>query len=218
MIFRNQSLVEGEKSSTNLIKSISEAPVVTRAVLQEIIGNLAHWLNDRTKLLRIILYLTEPGDKNKYKRLSKIDLAADISSSGVLTDGIVSEISQKERMRLLFEPGPRRFSRSIIADIFNDDFTNSLLAGSEDPGIYFLASEVLDDNQKTSARYFVGVILAEPIISNFETVQTFFEIVRNVTRKHLRYKLDRYNSLLNRATIEIYKTVFQEIVVFCVFE
>jgi hypothetical protein len=209
VIFRNQSLIEGEKSTANLITSISEAPLVTRAVLQTIISNLSHWLNDRAKLLRVIVYITEPGDKNKYRRLSKIDLASESKSVG-----IPYEILYEEKMRFLFEKSLRPFSSSTITDIFGREFSDSLLSGSDESAIYFVASEVLDSHQKlsqkTSARYFIGVVFSEIFIKNIETVQTFFEVAKNMTEKHLKYKLDAHNSLFNRATVEIYKTMLQE--------
>ncbi|MEM9217352.1 MAG: hypothetical protein AAGD25_23820 [Cyanobacteria bacterium P01_F01_bin.150] len=220
LIFRNEDLAECEKSSIGLIQALSEASIVTRANLYEIISNLAHWLNDREKLLKIILYLTEPGDKNRYKRLIKIDLEIDNSILGRedvdAQDNLEAigeldlEILNSDKIGLLFDQTSYRFSEKAIVEIFGNSFTNALLSGSENPGIYFLASEVRDEFGATSARYFAGVVLAESSINNFSLIQTYFEIIKNVTEKHLRYKINRYMSLQSSATIEIYKTIFQE--------
>lgn len=209
LIFRNQALADGEKSSTDLIKVLSEAPTISTAVLQEIIGNLAHWLNDRATLIRIILYITEPNDENKYRRLINIDLATNEAGNNPVKNSLPSVIEHAEQIRFLFGPGLRRLFKKNVTTIFGSDFSQNLLAGSEDPSIYFLATDSIY-LQNGIAKYFIGVILDEPVVSNYEAVQTFFDISKNVIEKHQRHKLVKYSDLQNRATIKIYKTILQE--------
>lgn len=205
LIFRNQDLAEGEKSGTDLIKVLSEAPIITRAVLQEIIGNLAHWLNDRATLVRIVLYFTEPNDENKYRRLIKIDLATYETDNN-----LPSEIEHTDQMRALFGPNLKPLNRKNVTSIFGSDFSHSLLEGCEDPSIYFLAMDSQYSQSAIVAKYFIGVVLDDPIVNNYEAVQTFFDISKNVIEKYQRHKFIKYSNLQNRATIEIYKTILQE--------
>jgi putative methionine-R-sulfoxide reductase with GAF domain len=209
LIFRNESLEREESTSTTLMKTISKASIYSSSRLKEIISQLvADWLNNRAKVLRAVVYITEPENENLYKRLVYVDF---IDSVRLINEKSFYEIENIEELTSLSEQGLHKTEKSTIISIFGEEFANSLLPESENADIFFEASDISDSAQNISIKYFIGITLAKQSSGNdFENVQTCFEIVKNVMGKYLQDELKAYGGLVSETTVKIYKTILQE--------
>jgi hypothetical protein len=209
LIFRNESLDKEESSSTTLMKTISKASIYSSSRLKEIISQLVDdWLNNRAKVLRAVVYITEPENDVLYKRLVYIDFTYKDQS---INERNLYEIESTEKLAILSEQGLHKTEKPTIVSIFGEEFADALLPESEYADIYFEASGVSDPFHNMSIKYFVGITLAKQSSGNdFEKVQICFEIVKNVIARYLQDELKAYGGLVSETTVKIYKTILQE--------
>jgi hypothetical protein len=200
-IFKNQILIQERRSSSSLIEELSIAPISSPARLQEVIELTFAWLKDRSELSRAVFYITDLEDKSRYIKAAKYGKVQ--TSTEVLPD--VQEI------RSLFEPGSHNITKSKVANIFGKEFAEKFIDNADETNIYFDASEIFDDHKSLSIRYFIGIIISQRDSGYIlDQVRSCFKVSRNATTRYLRNKANEYTELLNKITIDMYRTTLQE--------